>query len=109
MMAGSSALNELFLLMSEWRADESVLRQQFEGRLAELAPQMAAVQTTIDLLTRGAKGSEPEPPRPVPTNGWGKRLAGLTHMQALKVIAEENGGVVRVSEARRLLLTYGLA
>jgi hypothetical protein len=39
---------------------------------------------------------------------WRKKLRGLTHIEALTRIAGENDGVVRVTDAKQILLDSGL-
>ena len=108
----TSALNELLSLVTGLREQETQLRAQFEGRLAELAGQIAAVQTTIDLLTQSQPANEIrqlDAVGPTPANGWAKKLAGLTQAGALRVIARENDGILEMREARRIFVMYGLS
>ncbi len=112
MFANPSALDELLSLVTRLRTQEAELRAQYEGRLAELRGQVAAVQTTIDLLGHAQSAGESrrsEAPPPVPTNNWGKKLAGLKQLDALKVIAQENGGILRITEVRPIFISHGLS
>lgn len=47
-------------------------------------------------------------PLPANTGEWRKKLRGLTHIEALIKIAKENDGVVRVADAKRILVDANL-
>lgn len=46
---------------------------------------------------------------PLRLTGWADRLQGMTQMEALIAIAEHNGGQVKATEARDILVRAGLA
>lgn len=43
------------------------------------------------------------------TNGWARRLRGMSQHEAVIQIAEDNGGVVRTKDAAEILLKAGLS
>jgi hypothetical protein len=101
-MVSSTTLNELLEVLAGLTDEEERLRAQ----LAEIARRKEAVQLTIDVCSEHAPDRTATTP---PPNGWAKRLAGLTQKDALRVIAQEYGGLLKVTEAKRILVTYGLA
>lgn len=104
MVNPSVAVNELLDLLAKLRAEEDGIAKEIEERLTEVRRKIAAVQVTLDLLGQpgGGNGSSP-------TNGWAQKLRDLTQVKALMRIAEENGGILRTNEARRIFLAIGLS
>ena len=125
-MAGSaSTLQELSALLERLTQEEAVLKAEYEGRLKALTANRQAVEATIQLLTpTSVVSSSPEPPPehgtvsnvpatgdypPKPMNEWARILRGAKQMDALRRIAQANGGILRTVEARHILLATGLA
>lgn len=112
--SSSSTLNALVDLLAKLKAEEAELRERFEGRIAALVAQIAAVQTTISLLdaehttTPSARAGEPAKALPTMAD-WARLVDGSTHAEALRVIAMRNDGIVRVRDARRIFIGTRLA
>lgn len=113
--SSSSTLNALVDLLAKLKAEEAELRERFEGRIAALVGQIAAVQTTISLLdaehtTTGPAARVGSPARAMLTMAdWARLVDGSTHAEALRIIAMSNDGIVRVRDARRIFIGTRLA
>lgn len=110
--ASPSTIGDLTTLLARLRADEAALMEEYEERLATLRQRIAAVQLTLDLFVNvpqiGPTDATGYRPIQAPgVNGWRSKLAGLTQPQALARIAEENGGRLRITEAKRILIAAG--
>ncbi len=119
--ASLTTINELTELLSDLqRRSESLTTE-----LAAVRQQLTAVQLTLQLV----KGEQPtnigfrelsatdrnqvddngQPMLvPVVANGWKEKLRGLKHLEALRRIAQGNGGLVKVTEARNIMISAGL-
>jgi len=125
--AAASTINDLLNALNELRAEQDTLRTDYELRLAALGKRIEAVQTTLELfaeeealaphgaqvpLDLGTNGHAGEQhvrsPQPMSTTAWAQELQGLTQIEALVRIAERNGGVLNVADARRILIATGL-
>lgn len=132
-----STINDLLMALNRFRSEEAALRRDYEDHLASLRSKyeplfeekqkkIEAAQIMIDEFTNprhitreGATSTSPatREGRPPPADTaasisvveWKRMLHGLTHIQALHRIAEENNGNVRVTEAKRILIAAGLA
>lgn len=76
--------------------------KEIEEQLTQVRSNIDAAQLVLSLL-REQRGLPAHPGDPLV-----ERVRGMTHMQALITIADANDGVVRVREAKRILLQSGL-
>lgn len=104
MTAASSTANDLLDLLAKLRSEEQELAKEIEDRLADVRRNIAAVETTLALLPRDS-----EAPKPINANGWAQKLHGLTQAGALVRIAQESGGVLHASEAKRIFIATRMA
>lgn len=91
----------------------------FERVMARLTGSVLNPSTTVpdaqEIPTPEMKPLQPweqRQPQLLPSsrsNSWARKLQGLTQIEALSRIAEEQDGVVRVPEAKQILLDSGLA
>src|SRR6266511_1822710 len=103
MTGTTSTVNDLLNLLSRLRAEETTLREQFEGRLASLHKRIEAVQMTLEEFTGETHAADVEQPteqpslplqlwaedeartpRPPTTTAWAQKLHGLTQIAALE-------------------------
>jgi hypothetical protein len=108
MATSTSAVNEVLALLAELRAQEEAIMKEVEDRLVYVRNRIAATETVLEMLT-GNSGQDEARSLPTTTNGWAQKLKGLTQVQALVRMAQENEGVVRVRDARRIFMATGLA
>jgi hypothetical protein len=107
-MADSSTLDDLLALLNRLRREEEAIMDEVKDRLADVQKRIVAVETTIELLPRGSEQYKTQP-LASSTNGWAQKLRGLTQVQALVRMAQENDGIVSVRDARRVFMATGLA
>lgn len=108
MTVTSPAVNELLTVLAKLRAEREVLQGDPRKKLEGHDSRILAIEIAIEELRRRyANGKEsPEISLPeIPSSD----LRGLTHMDALVKIAERNNGLVKVTEAKHLLIAAGLA
>src|SRR5439155_17025870 len=82
------------------------LAKEFENRLAQTDAEIQAVSTTLRLLKNGheATGTLATKSLLIPASVF----VGKTQRAALAEIAKRNGGIVKVGEARRILIDAGV-
>jgi hypothetical protein len=130
-----SAIDQLRALLIDLRTEESALeaefealRAQHESRITAKRLEIAGVEKTVELLASRTLGTRFSVHVPVP-NGtaqiavarqrepvlaanlahWRAKLRNLTHLEALIRIAEENHGIVRSAEAKRIFIAAGVS
>ena len=100
MKSTNPVVNELLNLAAKLRAK----RPQLEKRLSELDARIKAIETTVQLYAEEKKLGSVQRQRISADD-----LKDKTQLEALKRIAELNGGLVNASEAKRLFMTAGLS
>lgn len=108
------------------RDDESALRSEYDYRLGELRRRIEAVQAAISKsapvhhvrppthataplpsFVLPLPDSKPPTHALIPLDEWTQILDGLSQVEALIRIAERNGGLLRVRDARDILIHTG--
>jgi hypothetical protein len=106
------------------RDEEEALRREYDVRLDALYRRIYAVRTALgDDDDTGTVATEQEPLRlpaialpasatrasevRLPPTRWARILSGVSQTEALIRIAIENGGILRVSDAKRILIDAG--
>ncbi len=94
-----STVDELSEVVRKLRLEQ----ERMEKEIAATEKHIRAVETTISLLKRTAQLKEPVARGPITSE-----LHGKTLLEALIQISSRNGGLLKVSEARRLMQEAGL-
>ena len=122
-----STMRDLSALLGHLRAQETSLRVE----LATLTDRISAIEAALQVvhdLSNIDTDTEPTALSTTPTalpdtviaygkgvgltalsESWAKKLHGLKQIEALRVIARENGGTIRTADAKRIFLEAGLA
>ncbi len=122
-----STMRDLSAILGHLRAQEVSLRAE----LATLTDRISAIEAALHVvhdLSRTDTDTEPTALSTTPTTlpdtmiahgkgvgltalseSWAKKLYGLKQIEALRVIAQENGGTIRTADAKRIFLEAGLA
>jgi hypothetical protein len=137
MVNSTATTHDLSLLLLEhFQAREAALKAEIEGLLAPLVGQLATVTALRKLLemalpaldapsvaaapphasvAHGEKDVAPEPASALstpilgkPMSDWVQILGGMPQRAALRRIAQENGGILRTTEAGHILVAAGL-
>jgi len=120
-----STMRDLSALLSHLRAQETSLRVELATLTDRISAIEAALQvvhdlSNIDTTPNALNAIPPALPDTVIAYGkgvgltalsesWAKKLYGLKQIEALRVIARENGGTIRTADAKRIFLEVGLA
>lgn len=129
--ASSLAVPALVATLEELRTKKADLDAEYHGRVAELNHNIAAYERVIacetgtpipasttspnplpavsEPITRQTDPRQSLSPEPDRSTSWTRSLRGLTQPEALIRIAEENGGLVRVMDAKKIFLEAGLS
>ena len=118
-------MRELSALLGHLRTQEASLRAELTTLTDRISAIKVALQVVHDLSSTDTapspSGTVPTPPPDVvimqeiggrstaPIESWAKKLHGLKQIEALRVIARENGGTIRTADAKRIFLEAGLA
>ena len=100
----SQAEIQLTLVLARLRDERESLQLELNRRIAEKEAEISAVLTAIRLVKQAAGQGFHENSGPTVASSF----KGMTQRKALVEIARRNGGNVRVSEAKRLLISAGL-
>lgn len=118
-------MRELSALLGHLRTQEASLRAELTTLTDRISAIEVALQVVHDLSSTDTapspSGTVPTPPPDVvimqeiggrstaPIESWAKKLHGLKQVEALRVIARENGGTIRTADAKRIFLEAGMA
>lgn len=97
-------VSELLVLLATLRGEYQEAQQRLERELGLIREKMKSVETTLELYvaTRDIK-------QPVAGTVTPDDIRGLSHKDALVKIAQLSGGLLKVQEAKRLLIAAKLA
>lgn len=109
------------------RQEKSRLQAEYESRIGEVVRDIDAYERVIarqtgaplpiPIVPRGTSLTMPlsqsvdkqgQPSRVLGGSGWARRLRGMTQQDALIEIAEANNGIIRVIEAKRIMIDAGM-
>ena len=99
MTNGSSTMNDLANLIARLQQE----RIEAEKQLAQVDEQVIAVETTLRLLRQNGASQEPEIFKSLVPE-----LKGKKQLDAMRLIASKNMGILKVTDAKRLMLEAGL-
>ena len=99
MTNGSSTMNDLANLIARLQQE----RIEAEKQLAQVDEQVRAVETTLHLLRQNGASQEPEIFKSLVSE-----LKGKKQLDAMRLIASKNKGILKVNDAKRLMLEAGL-
>jgi hypothetical protein len=100
---------QVLALLTKLKAKKETLQKEYADKVAEVDREIESVSTTVRLLR--------EPPAleirvseslSVSDGSLMNQLMGKTARQALVLIAEANQGIVRITDAKRLLIGAGV-
>ena len=98
-MTNTNQLDQLTALKERLRIRHARLTE----KLAEVAKQLEAVDTTIGLLRRGDEADREEVPLAA-----SRDLQGMTQLEAITYMAKRNAGKIRIADVKKALIRAGL-
>jgi hypothetical protein len=110
MTSNADFQQQVIALLTKLKAKKEALQKEYESKLLEVDREIESVSTTVRLLR--------EPPSvlevrvsdssSISDGALMNQLMGKTAREALVVIAQSNLGIVRILDAKRLLLGAGV-
>ncbi|HLK19894.1 MAG TPA: hypothetical protein VKT81_13110 [Bryobacteraceae bacterium] len=97
-------------LLAKLKAKKEALQKEYEGKVAEVDREIESVSTTARLLREPPSVLEVRVSESLAVSDGSlmNQLMGKTARQALVLIAEANQGIVRITDAKRLLIGAGV-
>ena len=95
MMNGSFTIEDLLAMIGNLRQTQGTLRKEIQG----VEDEIQGIELTIRALRRTHNLPEPVQTR--------LNLASKSHKEAVFTIANQNGGILKVTEARRMMVAAG--
>jgi len=90
--------------LTETKRDLTAKRDRLLRPVQEIEKELEHVSATLAILLRNAASPVPETQSDFPLT----KLRGLSHAQAVVVIARQSGGVLKAQDAKRIMIAAGI-